>query len=143
MGQSVVGDQRGYVGKFRGLGAKKFTACWSIEEQVGNRDGSSARKGCVFDAMNFATCYFDASTGSIISIGSFQMDAGDRGNGWQRFTAEAECCDREQFVRGTQFGSSVALKGQKRIISIHSVAVVGDANELSATRFDLKADSGR
>ena len=37
----------------------------------------------------------------------------------------------------------MALKGQKSIVAIHSVAVVGDANELSATGFDLDADSGR
>jgi hypothetical protein len=42
-----------------------------------------------------------------------------------------------------QLRCGVALKGEQSIIAVHSMAIVGDANELSATGFDFDPDSGR
>jgi hypothetical protein len=35
----------------------------------------------------------------------------------------------------------VALKGQQGVVAVHAVAVVGDADELAAARFDFDADA--
>ena len=64
--QGVVSDQRGYVREFRGLGAEKFTARWSVEEEVGHSDRGSARQGCIIDTMDFAAGYFDAGADRVI-----------------------------------------------------------------------------
>ena len=39
------------------------------------------------------------------------------------------------------FEVAVPLKGQQRIVAIHSVAVVGDANEFAPAGFHLDADA--
>ena len=35
----------------------------------------------------------------------------------------------------------MALEGQQRIVAIHAVAVVGDANQLASARFNFDADA--
>ncbi len=71
-----------------------------------------------------------------------QFKAGDGGDGRQGLAAEAKGCDRKQIVAGANLGSGVAFKGKHGVVAAHAVAVVGDADELSATGLDFNADAG-
>ena len=78
----------------------------------------------------------------LFAGGGFERDAGHGGDGGQRLAAKAEGGDGEQIVGGAQLGGGVALEGQQRVVAIHAVAVVGDADEPAPAGFDLDADAG-
>ena len=130
MGQRVVRDQRRHVGQLSGFGAEEFAPRRSVEEEIGDGDRGSARQGGIVDVQNFAAGDLDARSRGLPSpVGGFQRDAGHRGNRWQRLAAKAERSNGEQIVGGAQFRGGVALESQQRVVAVHAVAVVGDADQ--------------
>src|SRR5260370_42490200 len=73
---------------------------------------------------------------------SFELQAGDAGDGGEGFAAEAEGGDRQEVVGGAELRGGVALEGEEGVVLDHAVAVVGDADELAASGFDFDADAG-
>ena len=141
MGQRIVRDQRGHVGQFGGFGAEKFAPGRGVEEEIGDGDRGSARQGGVFHVVDFAAGNFEVRAGSVFAGGGFERDARDGGDGGQRLAAKAERGNGEQIVGGAQLRSGVALEGQQRVVAIHALAVVGDADELAAAGLDFDANA--
>ncbi len=46
-----------------------------------------------------------------------------------------------EIVGGAELGGGVALEGEEGVVPDHAVAVVGDADELASSGFDLDADA--
>ena len=142
MCERVVRDQRGDVRELGRFGAEEFAACRRVEEEIGDGDGGSARQGGVFDVDEFCRRRFRCECrGRSSPVARFERDACDGSDGRQRFAAKAEGGNREQFVGGAQLRGCVTLEGEERIVAIHAVAVVGDADELAAAGFDFDADA--
>ena len=143
MGQRVVRHQRRHVSQFSGLGAKEFAPGGSVEEQIGDGERGAAGQRSVFHAKNLAAGNLHAGTRGLFARRRLQRDARHRSDGRQRLAAEAQGGDREQIVRSAQFRGGVTLEGQQRIVAIHALAVVGDADQLAPPAFHLDADARR
>ncbi len=112
-----------------------------LKKRSADGDRRSARQGRVVDVKNLAAGDFEAGSGGFFAGGCFERDAGDGGDRRQRFAAKAEGGDREQVVGGAKLRGGVALEGEQRVVAIHALAVVGDADELAAAGFDFDADA--
>ncbi len=99
-------------------------------------------EACVFNAEDVAAGDFDEGAGGFFGDAGLELEAGDAGDGREGLTAEAKGGDGEELVGGAEFGGGVALEGEEGVVLDHAVAVVGDADELAATGFDLDADAG-
>ena len=120
---------------------EEFAPRRGVEEEVGDRDGGAAGQGGVVHVVDFATGDLNAGTGGFLAGGGLQRNPGDGSDGGQRFAAKAEGGDGEQVVDGSQLAGGVALKGQEGIVAVHAMAVVGDADEPPAARFDFNPDA--
>jgi hypothetical protein len=79
----------------------------------------------------------------FVASGRFKRDARNRRDGGKRLTAEAECGNGKQIVGGAELGSCVALERQQGVVAVHSLAVVGDADQLSPAALNLHANARR
>src|SRR5579871_637666 len=137
-----MGDQRGDVGELGLLGLEEFAASGSVEEEIADGDGGSGGEAGVFDTVDVAAGDLDYGAGVVFGGAGLEGETGDAGDGWKGLAAEAECCDRQEVVGGAEFAGGVALEGEEGVVLDHAVAVVGDADELAASGFDLDADAG-
>ena len=96
----------------------------------------------LFDAGDFAAGDFYRGAGGIFRGTGFELDSGYGGDAWEGFSAEAEGGDFEKVIRGAELGGGVALEGEEGVVADHAVAVIDDADELAAARFDFNADAG-
>ena len=142
MHERVMGDQRGDVGQLGGFGAEKFAARRGVEEEIGDGDAWFRGAGRRRRRGGFCRRRFRCGCRARVFAGrGSKRDAGDGGDRRQRLAAKAERGNGEQIVGGAQLGGGVALEGEQRVVAIHAVAVVGDADELAAAGFDLDADA--
>src|SRR5207248_6073021 len=58
-----------------------------------------------------------------------QREVRDRGDAGQRLAAEAQRADGAEVVGAADLARGVALDGEARILGVHAVAVVFDANQ--------------
>ncbi len=70
-----------------------------------------------------------------------QRHARDGRNGGQCFAAKSQRRNRKQIVGRAKFRSCVPLEGQQRVVAIHAVAVVGDADQLASAGLDFDTDA--
>ena len=72
-----------------------------------------------------------------------QHEMRDRRDRRQRLAAEAERRDRREIVGAPDLAGRVALDGQPRIVGLHPLAVVLDADLLLAAELDVNDDAPR
>ncbi len=98
-------------------------------------------KSRVVNAENFAAGDLEVGSRGLIARGRVERDARDRSDRGQSFSAKSQSGDGEQIVCGAQLRGGVALKGQQRVVAVHAIAVIGDADQLAAAGFDFNADA--
>ena len=67
----------------------------------------------------------------------------DRRDARQRLAAEPERADRTQVVRARNLARGMTLEREPRVLRLHPLAVVVDANQLLAAEFDGHRDASR
>ena len=70
-----------------------------------------------------------------------QQQVRDRRDRRQRLAAKAEGLDRRQIVRGPDLARRVALERQPRVVGLHPLAVVFDANQPLAAELGRDGDA--
>ena len=70
-----------------------------------------------------------------------QREVRDRGDAGQRLAAKAERADRRQVVGAGDLAGGVALDRQPRVLSLHPLAIVLDADRLLAAELDGDGDA--
>ena len=141
MDKRIVRNERRHMGSLSRFSAEKFAPGRSVEEQIGNGNGGPARQGRIIHMQDPAARNFDLCPSGLIACRGFQRHAGHGSNRRQRLSAKAKGGNREQIVGGAQLGSGVAFEGEQRVIAIHSVAVVGNANQLPSARLNLDSNA--
>ena len=85
MSQGIVGDQRRHMGQLGGLGAKKFAASRSVEEEVSDSERGAAWQSRIVHVKDFAAGDLQVRPRGFAVRGGpcsrLQCDAGYRGDG--------------------------------------------------------------
>ncbi len=141
MGQRIVCDQRRDVRQLGGLGAEKFAPGRSVEEQVRDGQRGSSGQGRVVDVKDLAARDLHSGSCGFVSGCRLQSHARNRSNRGQRLAAKSQGRDGEQIVGCAQFRGGVPLKRQQRIVAVHSLPVVADADQPPPAGLDLDANA--
>ena len=136
-----MSDQRGYVRQLGRLGAQKLAARRRVEEEIGDRDGGSARQGSVVDVQNFAAGNFDVRAGAVlagrVSSVTRATEAIDGSASPRKPSVAID--SRSSAVRSFEVAwRSKASSASSRFMPC---AVVGDADQLAAARLDFDANA--
>ena len=142
MSERVVSDQGCDMGKLGGLRFEELAAGGGVEEQIFDGQGRANGQARLFDAQDASAGDADAGPGGIAWSPGLEVHAGDRGDGREGFSAEAEGGDGEEIVRAAELRGGVALEGKERVVPPHAMAVIDDADELASAGFHLNADAG-
>ena len=100
--ERVVRHQSRHMRKLGSLSAQEFSPRRRVEEQIRDRDRSAAGQRSIVDVVDFASGDLEMRSGFFIAGRGFEGYARDRCDRWERFAAEAEGGDGEQFVGGTK-----------------------------------------
>ena len=116
MREGVVRDQRSDVAEFRGFRFQKIAPRRHAVKKIGDADRRPRGQSLRIHANQFAARKFDARSLRFFGGASLQQQPRNRSNRRQRLAAKPQRGDREQIIRGTQFGRRVPLKRQQRIV---------------------------
>src|SRR5581483_5348964 len=105
---------------------QEFLSCWRIKEQIPNRDRRAGGKSSFLHLENFAAINFDDSSRFLIGSSSFEMQAADRGNGWQGFATKTQSRDTKQIFGILHLRSCMTLKGEQSVVAYHAAPVICD-----------------
>ena len=142
MGEGIVGDEGGDVGEFGLIGAEELLAGGDVEEEIANGDDGAIGKAGFVAANHLAAVNFNDTAGGFFRRVGLEREAGDAGDGGQRFAAETERGDGEEVFDARQFRGGVALEGEHGVIAQHAAAVIGDTEQAAAAGLGFDGDGG-
>src|SRR5205085_11838320 len=99
--------------------------------------------GDVAHADELAAVEFNFGAFNVADGFSAQVQARHRSDTGQRFAAKAERRDGFEVFGAAQLRRSVALEGNDGIVAHHPFAVINDADQSLAARFDLHVEAAR
>ena len=116
----------------RGLGRvgfHEFHARRRVIKQLAHEDGRPARAACRFLGEDLPGLEMQADAVFRVLRAGQKVDLRDRGDGGQRFAAEAQRADAGKILLFADLARRVAQEGCARVVRRHAAAVVGDAQE--------------
>ena len=122
---------------------EKLHASRCIEEQVAHNDCCSFRTAGFLLCLNLTGFQMQMQTRNRTRLTREQINARNRRNRSQCFTAEAQCADSIQIFLGTQLAGRVATEGHRCILCRHAAAVIRNTQISNAAVFDLHRNAGR
>ncbi len=137
-GETVDHGEDGAV--FGALRAQKFAPGGRVEEEGFHGDGGAGVAAADRHFLHHAALDENGSALHGAARHGAQFDAGDGGNGGQRFAAESEGADALKVGVGADLGGGVALQGEDGVFLGHAQAVVNDLDEGRAAAFDDEID---
>ena len=110
-----------------------------VEEEVGDLDARAFRRADL--AHRYDRPGVDADLGAASSLPRSarpQQEARHRRDAGQRLAAEPQRANRREVVLARDLARRMPLDRQPRILRLHAVAVVFDANQLLAAELDVR-----
>jgi hypothetical protein len=135
-----VGDERGDVGQLGLFGAQELAARGDVEKQVAHGDGGAGQADAFADGQDAPAGDLHARAGGLFRRAGLDDHAGDAGDGRQGLAAEPQRGDGFQLLDARDLRGGVPLQRKQRIVTQHTAAVVGDADQAPAAAFGFHAD---
>ena len=136
-GENQPRDVVANCGAFRARAFDEFQARGHVVKQVSHIDACAPRSGgaLVFDKF---PAFITNLRAELILFGlGLERNARNRRDGSQRFPAKAERANRKQVVCGRNLAGRVAKECRFAVLVRDSAAIVGDADAVQASVFNL------
>src|SRR5439155_3450848 len=141
MRESVMGNNARQMIILRGLRAHKFPTRRCIEKQVTDQNGRPPI-ACSVLYIDQLSAFHDNASGGLIILGfGRKFNLCNRRDRSQSFAAKTECDDLRKIIECPNFGSSMPLECENRIVALHAFAIVHDPHQAATAKFDIDLDS--
>jgi len=131
------------VSAFGLVAFEELSASGDVEEQLTHLDGGAW-------GMTGATNFSDGAAldddlaaffGGGLSFFGGELESADAGDTGEGFAAKPHGGDAEEVGRRLDFAGGMPFEAHECVVAAHAEAVVGDADQRSATALDLDSDS--
>ena len=122
---------------------EKLHASRCVEEQVAHNDCCAFRTAGFLLCLNLTGFQMQVQTRNRTCLTRKQINARNRRNRSQCFTAETQCADGVQIFLGAQLAGRVAAESHWRVFCRHAAAVIRNTQIGNAAVFDLHRNAGR
>ena len=124
------------------LGAQELAPCRHVEEQLAHLNGGARRMRTRHHLAQAPA--FDLQRGAVLGIRATrgQRKAADRGDGRQRFAAEAQRGDGFQIIQRGDLAGGMTRHRQRQLFRRNAAAIVADADQPHAALFQIDIHAG-
>ena len=123
------------------IAPQELAARGHVEKKIGDLDPRSRCLSRVTDSRDLASCDLDLRSGSILPATRGEPEPGDACNAGKGFASEPQRADGGKIRALTDLTRGMALQTQKRVGTVHAVAIVGDTDHAGATAKKLHGDA--
>ncbi len=136
-------DQPRDLGRLGNVGLEELASRRQVEEQIRDLDAGSLARADVARGRRPSAIDPDLGAALCASRPRAKNEVRDRRDAGKRFPAKPERPDRAEVVWRPDLAGGMPLDRELRVLGVHALAVVFDADQLLAPQLDRDRDAGR
>src|SRR5262245_30528969 len=133
-------DNRVDVGTFRRNGFEEFFPCRLVVKEVRHFDFCSGHRGSIDDRLLGAPNECEFRTDGLLPGRGHYLHFGNGGDAWKGFPSEAHRRDGSEVKIRLEFAGCMAFKGEWKVGSPDTLAVIRHADERDAPVLNVNGD---